>query len=339
MLTAVYTILVFCLIIAIHEFGHFLIAKLSKMTVHEFSIGMGTKLFGFKKNETEYNFRLFPIGGFVKLEGEDEESDDPNAFGNKSSWKRLAVLAAGAFMNFVLGFVIFVIISSFSSGFSSNIIGSVLKDSAFDKAGVKAGDVIISMEGDNYKSKIYDYNDISYFTYKNGNNAATITFKRDGEIIKKHITPSYLESEKRTLFGFSSEILKPTVPRIIVSAFRQSIFVVKVVVFSFADMIKGNVGVADMSGPVGIVNEIGAAAKNGILNVLYLAALISINLGVVNLLPIPALDGGRIIFVLLELIRRKPIDKNKEGMVHLIGFALLLILMITITYTDIVKLI
>jgi len=339
MLTAVYTILVFCLIIAIHEFGHFLFAKLSKITVHEFSIGMGTKLFGFKKNETEYNFRLFPIGGFVKLEGEDEESDDPNAFGNKSPWKRLAVLAAGAFMNFVLGFVIFVIISSFSSGFASNIIGSVLKNSAFDEAGVKAGDVIISMEGDNYKSKIYDYNDISYFTYKNGNNTATITFKRDGEIIKKHITPSYLESKKRTLFGFSSEILKPTVPRIIGSAFRQSIFVVKVVVFSFADMIKGNVGVADMSGPVGIVNEIGTAAKNGILNVLYLAALISINLGVVNLLPIPALDGGRIIFVLLELIRRKPIDKNKEGMVHLIGFALLLILMITITYTDIVKLI
>lgn len=339
MLTALYTILVFCLIIAIHEFGHFAFAKLSKMTVHEFSIGMGTRLFGFKKNGTEYNFRLFPIGGFVKLEGEDEESDDPNAFGNKKPWQRLVVLAAGAFMNFVLGFLIFVIISSFSSGFTSNVVGNVIESSAFDKAGVKTGDVIISMEGENYKSKIHDYNDISYFTYKNGNNAATITFERDGEITKKRISPSYLESEKRTLFGFSPKVFEPSVSRIIIAAYRQSIFVVKVVVFSFADMIKGNVGVADMSGPVGIVNEIGTAAKNGFLNVLYLAALISINLGVVNLLPIPALDGGRIIFVLIEFIRRKPIDKNKEGMVHLIGFALLLILMITITYTDIVKLI
>lgn len=338
MLTALYTILVFCLIIAIHEFGHFVAAKLSKMTVHEFSIGMGTRLFGFKKNETEYNFRLFPIGGFVKLEGEDEESDDPNAFGNKKPWKRLAVLAAGAFMNFVLGFSIFLIISSFSSGFTSNIVGTVIEGSAFENAGIKPGDMIVRMESGSYKTKIHDYNDISYFSYKNGSNEAMITFRRDGETFQKRITPTYLESEKRTLFGFSPKVFEPTPSRIIISAYRQSIFVIKVVISSFADMIRGSVSMSDMSGPVGIVSEIGSAAKNGFLNVLYLAALISINLGVVNLLPLPALDGGRIIFVLIELLRGKPVDKNKEGMVHLVGFALLLILMVTITYTDIIKL-
>ena len=338
MLTALYTVLVFCLIIAIHEFGHFAAAKLAKITVHEFSIGMGTRLLGFRKGDTDYNFRLFPIGGFVKLEGEDEESDDPNAFGNKKPWKRLCVLAAGAFMNFILGFVIFLIISSFSLGFASNIVSDVIEGSAFEKSGIQPGDVIISMEGDNYSTKIHDYNDISYFSYRNGSGAAIVTFKRDGSTFEKKIVPAYLESEKRILFGFSVENLKPTAGRIIVSAYRQSIFVVKVVVNSFADLLKGTVGMSDMSGPVGIVSEINTAAKRGILDVLYLAALISVNLGVVNLLPLPALDGGRIIFVLIELIKGKPVDKNKEGMLHLIGFALLLIFMLSITYMDIAKL-
>ena len=132
MLTAIYTIIIFCLIIAIHEFGHFIMAKLTGVTVHEFSIGMGPKLFGFRKGGTDYKFSLLPIGGYVKLEGEDSESDDPNAFGNKKPWQRLLVLAAGALMNFVLGFVLFVIWCSFSKGFTTNIVDNIVEKSEIE---------------------------------------------------------------------------------------------------------------------------------------------------------------------------------------------------------------
>lgn len=338
MLTAIYTILVFCLIIAIHEFGHFFAAKLSGVTVHEFSIGMGYKIAGFKRNGTSYSLRILPLGGYVKLEGEDSESDDPNAFGNKSAWKRLIILAAGAFMNFVLGFLIFIVICGFSKGFTSNIIESIVPSSAFEEAGILPGDKIVHMEGSTYKTKVHNYNDIVYFLYKNADNAAVITFERSDDVFEKTITPKYLESEKRTLFGFSPRVLSPTVGRVIVSAYRQSVFVVKMVVSSFVDLIKGSLSMSDMSGPVGIVNEIGTAAKSGIMDVLYLAALISINLGVVNLFPLPALDGGRILFILIEIIRRKPVNRDKEGLIHFIGFVLLLALMAVITYADIVKL-
>ena len=357
MLTAIYTIIVFCLIIAIHEFGHFLAAKLSGVTVHEFSIGMGPRIYGFEKGGTNYTVRALPIGGFVKLEGEDEESDDPNAFGNKNPWQRFCILAAGAFMNFVLGFILFLIIwvlctfafwiiyhSLFEVAYF-NLFNGCLKEiivsgffGAIVDAGIKAGDTIVRMEGKSFKTKVHNYNDIVYFTYKNGDNSADITFKREGKVFEKNITPKYTETEKRVLFGFSPKVLKPTVGRVIVSAYRQSVFVVKVVVSSFVDLIKGSVRVSDVSGPVGIVNEIGTAAKSGILDVMYLAALISINLGVVNLFPLPALDGGRILFVFIEIIRRKPVDRNKEGVIHLIGFLLLLVLMAVITYADIMKL-
>ncbi len=339
MLTAIYTIIIFCLIIAIHEFGHFIMAKLTGVTVHEFSIGMGPKLFGFRKGGTDYKFSLLPIGGYVKLEGEDSESDDPNAFGNKKPWQRLLVLAAGALMNFVLGFVLFVIWCSFSKGFTTNIVDNIVEKSAFEEAGIRSGDVIVRMEGNNCKTNVHDYYDIYYFSYKNGTNTAKITFNRDGKKFEKVITPKYAESAKRAIFGFSTAIQKPNPVTVVSAAYRQSIFVVKIVVSSFADLIKGTVHMSDMSGPVGIVNEIGSAAKQGILDVIYLAGLISINLGVVNLFPLPALDGGRIIFVIIEVIRRKPVDRNKEGLVHLIGFALLILLMIFITYADIMKLV
>lgn len=339
MLTAIYTIIVFCLIIAMHEFGHFLMAKLTGVTVHEFSIGMGPKIFGFKKSDTDYKFCLLPIGGYVKLEGEDSESDDPNAFGNKKPWQRLLVLAAGAFMNFLLGFVLFIFWCSFSQGFTTNVVDNVMSQSAFEKADIREGDIIIRMEGDKYKTSVHDYYDIYYFSYKNGVGKTKITFERDGERFIKEISPQYDESVKREVFGFTPAVEKPSPTAIISAAYRQSIFVIKIVVSSFSDLLKGSVRVSDMSGPVGIVNEIGSAAKQGLHNVIYLAGLISINLGVVNLLPLPALDGGRIIFVLIEMIRRRPIDKNKEGMVHFIGFALLILLMLFITYTDIMKLI
>lgn len=351
MLTALYTILVFCLIIAIHEFGHFAMAKLTGVTVHEFAIGMGPKLVSFSTKKTKYSLRLLPIGGYVKLEGEDEESDDVNAFCNKKPLQRLLVLFAGAFMNFVLGFILFIILTASSKGITTNEVDLVLKDSAFERAGVQSGDVIVKMEGENYKSKISDYNDINYFTYKNSmyklqDSTVRITFERNGKKIVKDIAPTYVEEYNREMFGFQTKVIKVTFTNVIPTSYRQSKYVIKVVYESFIDLFRGRVPLSDMSGPVGIVNQIGEAAEAGmkhnvlqsILNVLYLAALISINLGVVNLLPFPALDGGRILFVLFEIILRRPIDRNKEGIFHMIGFVLLILLMIVITFSDIGRL-
>lgn len=346
MLTAIYTILVFCLIIFIHEFGHFAVSKLCGMTVHEFSIGMGPKLFSHSGKKTLYSVRLLPIGGFVRLEGEDESSDDPNAFCNKKSWQRLLVLAAGAFMNFVLGFCMFIILFSFFGSINSNKVGNIIQDSAFESAGVVVGDEIVRMNGEKYSSNIHNYNDIRYFLDKNGSEAVEFTFKRDGEVFKKTIIPKYDDKLKTKKFGFEPLTEEITLSNILPAAYRQSIFVIKLVVGSFADIISGKISFSNLSGPVGIVNEIGNAAQEGmalgfiysLMNVLSFAALISINLGVVNLLPLPALDGGRIFFIIIELITGKTIPKEKEGFFHFVGFVLLMVLMISVTFFDIQRL-
>ncbi len=347
MLTAVYTILVFCLIIAVHEFGHFIVSKLTGMTVHEFSIGMGPKLFTHHGKKTDYSLRLLPIGGYVKLEGEDEASDDINAFCNKKPWQRLCVLFAGAFMNFVLGFLIFVLVFSFSKGITTNKVGEVISGSAFEDAGIKSGDEIIYLESaDGNSSDIASYNDIQYFISKNDVSTVKVTIRREDNTFVKTIVPRYDKDLKAKIMGFSPFIEKPRFDNVLSSSYRQSKFVIKLVLDSLKELITGKASFSNFSGPVGIVNEIGNAAKDGmavsllagLMNVLSLAALISINLGVVNLLPLPALDGGRILFIIIELIRRKPIEKEKEGMFHFIGFALLIVLMISITFFDIKRL-
>ncbi len=347
MITALYTVLVFCLIIAIHEFGHFLVAKCVGITVHEFAIGMGPKIYSKTRKNTVYTVRLFPIGGFVKLEGEDEDSDDENAFCNKKPWQRFLVLFAGAFMNFVLGFLLFVILFSSSNGITTNAIDKVIEGSSFQNAGILPDDRIVYMENENYKSKIADYNDVNYFIYKGGSEKTRITFERNGKEFSKTIEPSYVEGYENKMFGFQAKVEKPGLYNVLPAAYRQSKFVVKVVVNSFLEIFTGAIRLSDMSGPVGIVNEIDTAAKSGlsvnliqsILNVMSIAALISINLGVVNLLPLPALDGGRILFVIFEIIFRKPVDRNKEGLFHFVGFVLLLLLMVIITFSDIKRLI
>lgn len=347
MLTAVYTIIVFCLIIAVHEFGHFSAAKLTGMTVHEFSIGMGPRIFGFKTSKTAYSLRLLPIGGYVKLEGEDEKSDDINAFCNKSPLARLLVLFSGAFMNFVLGFVFFCILFLSYGGIVTNKVDTIIPGSSFSVAGIKTGDEIVKMEGEKYSTAVKDYNDINYFIIKNDITRATVTYKRNNETFVTEVEPVEIEGYEGKFYGFRPMTVKPNLLNVITASYRKSIFVVKIVISSFADLLTGKLSLSNMSGPVGIVSEIGNAAKEGmaynfirsLLNVMSLSALISINLGVVNLLPLPALDGGRIFFILLELLLRKPIDKEKEGYVHFIGFAMLILLMIAITFLDIGKLI
>ncbi len=337
-MTFLWAAVVFCVIIFIHEFGHFITAKMCGITVHEFSIGMGPKLVGFTKNNTVYNIRLLPIGGFVQLEGENGESDDPNAFGNKSALKRFIVLASGAFMNFVLGFVFFVIIVANSAQLPTQIIDTFTDNSPFEKAGIMSGDKIVKMESENYSTNIICYDDISLFGGLSGYSPCKVTVERDGEKLKFDVTPEFNEKEGRYLYGFRVKTREKNFLTILGSSFEQSVFTVKTVFKSFGMLISGKLSANDVSGPVGIVSEIGKAAKSGVLYVLNLAGLISINLGVVNLFPIPALDGGRILFIIIEKIRKKRLTPEQEGIIHTVGFALLMFLMIAVTFFDVQKL-
>lgn len=339
MLTAIWAILIFCILIFIHEFGHFITAKLSGMTVHEFSIGMGSKVIGFSKNFTDYSIRLLPIGGYVKLEGEDGESTDPNAFCNKSLFKRFVVLISGALMNFLLGFLIFFIIYSSVGSVASNRIDTIIENSVFEKSDIKSGDYIVKMEGDMYSSDIRSYRDISVFISLNGANKAKITFNRNGEEFTKEITPVYNSDEGRALFGFMPSYENVTPLGAISQSFWQCIFVIKSVFLSLWWLITGVVPASSMSGPVAIVNEIGVAAKDGWRTVMNFAGFISVNLGVMNLLPIPALDGGRILFLIIEKIRGKKMNPEREGLINFIFFALLILLMLVVTFSDISKLV
>ncbi|MBO4898467.1 MAG: RIP metalloprotease RseP [Clostridia bacterium] len=332
-MTAVYAILIFGLLIFIHEFGHFTAAKSFNILVHEFSIGMGPAIFKKKKGETQYSLRAFPIGGFVKLEGEDGSSDSPRAFCNAKAWKRIIVLVAGAAMNILLGFIIYIFIFSFASGIATPVVKSVSENSPAAEAGIMPGDRIVRVGG----SKVNIYSDISLDLYLNGGNPIDITVSRGGEIKTFNITPK--NDDGRYILGFKPELEKPAPGIVLHSAFYNTIFIVKAVYVSLKELIFGRVPVNEMSGPVGIVGEISKAAKYGILDVLSLAALIAVNLGVMNMLPFPALDGGRVIFVLIEILRGgKQLKPEVEGYVHMIGFMLLIALMLFITYSDITKL-
>lgn len=341
MLTAVWTILIFCTIIFIHELGHFIAAKSVGVTVHEFSIGMGPKLFSRTKGETAYSVRLLPLGGFVRLEGEDDDSESDGALCNKKPWQKFAVLFAGGFMNFVLGFLVFIFLAA-NTYLTSNIIGAVTDGFSMQEQGFAEGDKIVAMEANGKSHRISSYNDIMLFNLTNPGADADITVVRNGGKITKHVSPKADESGRK-IYGFSPKILPNTPLNVIKAAYDNSVYMTKMVGISLWWLITGKVPVTEVSGPVGIVSEINTAVSEtggfeGLLRALSLAGLISINLGVMNLLPLPALDGGRIVFVIAEKILGHRVSPEKEGLVHFIGFALLIAFMLFITFSDVRKL-
>ncbi len=381
MLTAVVTIIIFLVMISLHEFGHFIAAKSVGITVLEFSVGMGPALWKRQKGETLYSIRALPVGGYCKFEGEDTESDSPNAFNKQPVWKRMITVAAGAIFNVLLGFVLFVIIMSQASGFYTNTIDSVSENTYFAESGAEAGDKIVKIDG----KRISFYRDITLYTSNlTGDEVFDVTVKRDGEKYTYTIRPSerytkaeyteegilytqlingvgetrlieYGESAARQedkigtydeatdyIIGFSPSIQEKTVGTVISQSYYMTKYVVKLIYQSLWDMITGKTGVDQLSGPVGIVSEVNNGVKrtDGRWEYLMnLTGLLTINLGVFNMLPIPALDGGRFVFLIVEAIRRKPVPPEKEGMVHAIGLLLLFALIIAISFKDIYQLI
>ncbi len=344
----VIAILIFGLIVTVHEFGHFICAKLCGIKVLEFAVGMGPKLLKFRKGETLYSLRLLPVGGFCAMEGEDSDSDDSRSFRSQSVWKRMIVLVAGAFMNFVLGFVMVMIMTCMSDsvptmqirGFSGQKAedGTVEYLSGSYDAGLRHGDIIIEMDG----MHIFTTTDLSYMLGSSSTHDVEVL--RDGE----RLFFEGVKFENRIDGGtidFGLEYAEKNVGNVLSYSGKDCVSLGRLVWLSLRDLVTGKYGAEELSGPVGVVTTIDETAQQGetvkekSMSLIYLTALITINIGVFNLLPIPGLDGGRLLFCLIEVIRRKPVKPEHEGYVHLVGMVLLFGIMIFATYNDIVRLI
>lgn len=326
-------ILVFCTLVLFHEFGHFAAAKLNGIYVHEFSIGMGPKLFKKQGKETLYTIRAFPIGGFVNMEGEDEKSDHPRSFSSKSPLRKLSVLVAGPFMNFILAMLLLFVLFS-SLGFPTNIMGEITPNSPAFNAGIETNDKIIAING----ISINTWDDIiSNISDSKTNETLSIDLeKSNGSLENVFVTPMLDEETGRALIGIRY-LPKKDIGKSAYFAVTNVANISKEIVSFLVTMPFKGVQDGDVVGPVGMYKMIGSAAQSGILDLLSLGALISINLGIFNLLPFPALDGGRIVFILIELLRGKPLKEEVEGKIHFIGFAILISLMIFLVFKDVLR--
>ncbi|MBR4890765.1 MAG: site-2 protease family protein [Clostridia bacterium] len=336
--TTVAAILIFAVLIFVHEFGHFIAAKLSGVKVNEFALGMGPKIFGVQKGETMYSLRLIPIGGFCAMEGEDEECDDPRAFNNKKSYVRLIILAAGAFMNILLGFILIFSLVVGQKTYVAPVVDSVVENSAAQISGINKDDVIISANG----KRVHITEDLSWAISNNINEDKSLELKlKNGNDVRTvKIIPA--NADGKIVYGLKLKTNENNIFSSIRNSFYKTGFYSSVIIDSFVNLVRGRVPLTQISGPVGIVSEIGTVVEQtrtlgleGFYNLLSLTILLTINLGVFNLFPLPALDGGRIFFVLIEMIRRKPIPASKEAFVHMAGFILLILLSIFVAFKDV----
>ncbi|MBR7116948.1 MAG: site-2 protease family protein [Clostridia bacterium] len=346
--TVLIALLVFGFLIFIHEFGHFLCARLFKVTVTEFSIGMGPKLMWYdsKKSGTRYSLAMLPIGGFVAMVGEDEESDDPNAFNKKPAWQRFIITAAGAVVNIVFGFLaMFLIVGLIKIGgttigaFDTNeelekYYGETVETENRSDKFLKEGDTIISVEG----NRVVIADELSYHIMRYGNEPVDLVVIRDGvEMeIKDVVFPKTVEQEQTFgVMDFKVYEAKKDFGSFFSIAFRKTGLVLRMCYESIFDLITGRYSVAAVSGPVGISSAIGDAVSMGFVSVLNIVVIISINLGFMNLLPIPALDGGRLLVLFIEMITKKRLPAKVEAMINAVGLTVLLLLSVLIMVKDI----
>lgn len=344
-------ILVFGVLIAVHELGHFMAAKACGVRVNEFSIGMGPALWKKQKGETQYSLRLFPVGGFCAMEGEEEDSDDPTALNNQGFWAKLLIFAAGAAMNFIAGLLIILVLYADAQAFYVPVVAGFAEGCPLESAdGLQEGDRLLRIDGE----KVYVYSDISLLMGLNKTGAFDLQIERNGEVITlRDFTMERREytdqnGKAYTGYGLYFGAEEATLGRKLSYSWNNAMDFARLVRLSLQMLVTGQAGVKDLSGPVGIVStmtqvgEQAATTRAAVENIAYLAALIAVNLAVMNLLPLPALDGGKIFFLVvnalsLRIIRRQ-IPARFENYVHLAGFVLLMGFMLVITFHDVIKL-
>ena len=341
-------ILLFGVLIAIHEFGHFFTAKLLGVKVNEFAIGMGPLLWSKQKGETLYSLRALPIGGYCAMEGEDEDTGDPGAFSRQAGWKKIIILCAGAFMNFVLGLVISVVLFLGVSQVRAPVITEFAGGFQHEGTdGLMVGDRIVAVDG----HAIWLYADVQTYLSRNDGNGVDLVVERDGARVPLNDLPMGrydYEFEGGQYHGFGlifGQVESLSVPERISQGFAQTVDFVRIVWMSLGDLVTGRVAVSELSGVIGVVDvvsEVGSRSETvalGVQNVFYFMALIAVNLAVMNMLPIPALDGGRIFFVLLNgviyAVSRRRIPEKYEGYVHAGAFVVLLALMAVVALHDV----
>lgn len=343
--TVLIAILVFGILIFIHEFGHYVFARIFKVTITEFSIGMGPKLVWYdsKKTGIRYALSMIPFGGYVAMVGENEESDDPNSFDKKPAWQRFVITVAGASVNIMAGVIAMIIFTAMIDIGGTTIGEFVSKettgyDVSSEDSDLKLGDTVIRVDG----KRVRIADELSYEIMRRGNEPIDITVIRDGEeIIVPDVVFPTDESSGQTfgMMDFKVYRTEKNFGSVMSYSLSKSWLIVRMCWESLYDLITGRYTIAAVSGPVGISEAIGTAAKTGITSLLYITALISINLGVMNLLPIPALDGGRLVTLLVEMITRKRLPPKVEGTVNAVGLLLLLGFSVFIMIKDIIQLI
>jgi len=339
-MTLIYFVLILGIIIFVHELGHFLFAKLFKVHVYEFSLGMGPRLFLFKRkhDETEYSIRLFPIGGYVRIAGEDDTEDSKIAEKNKitsKSWiQRFLVMFAGSAFNFIFAIIIiFTLAMTLGSVSTKPYIGEVVSGYPMASSGIDKGDLILKVDG----KKVSSYDELAIQLYSKDSSTTFVVEKADKNIRIYKIKP-ILKNNVYT-YGFKQSITKEYgIIESITYTGDKFIALIKSMWMSMSALITGGISLNQFSGPVGVYDMVGNEVASGIGNVAYFIAYLCINIGFINLLPIPALDGGRIFFLIIEKIKRSKVNPKVEAMVNFIGFILLMVLMVVVTFNDIFRL-
>ena len=344
----VLAIIIFSLIVIFHELGHFLAAKACDVKVNEFCLGLGPTIFSFGKGETKYSLKALPFGGACMMEGEDEENPDREhssgrAFYDKKCWQRILIVVMGPFFNFIMAYVLSVVLLSFM-GVDKPILTEVIDGYAAQEAGMQAGDEIVKLN--NYR--VHFYSEVTIFMTFHADEDVNVVYKRDGQFHSTTLTSKLDEATGRYLLGFirSGERNKISFAEALGYGFGEMKYQIYATYKSLGMLLTGAVGVEQMSGPVGIVSTIDdvyqESASSGafyvLMNMISISILLSANLGVMNLLPIPALDGGRLVFLLIELIIRKRVPEKYESRIHLAGFMFLLAIMVLVMFNDVIKL-
>lgn len=331
-------VFVFGLLIIFHELGHFLLAKAVGVKVHEFSIGFGPKLIGFPGRETAYNLRLFPLGGFVRMAGMDPEEkdlDEERSFPKKPVFLRMLVIVSGPFMNFVLAVVIVAIVLMFQGmPVPVTAVDRVQPGGPAEAAGILPGDRIVALDG----REIREWTDLTAEIGARPGKPLTLLVERGGQRLEIRVVPYADEQGKGKIGVYPAQELKrlSLIPAL-AAGVDYTVRLTGVIAGFLGQMITGKAP-ADLGGPVRIVFEINRAAELGFFSLLQLAAFLSVNLGLFNLFPIPALDGSRLLFLAAEGLRGRPVDPAKENFIHFVGFGLLVLLIVVITYNDILQL-